>query len=209
MNFRGHFKKSRFHSIQNCDFKLCVCHWHIKTLRILRLLYSRGEEHGAKKKKKLMKTTAKAMPGMKLMKKPMRNDDECDCYTSAESACILEQLEASEQIERVDVADDPDPSQVVPPGIILATAAFPPAPAFKARPTPPRLQQKPQKAETAGATAAARPQATAAEAKARPRPSVSYALAPTTKPKPQKAETAGKVIDVSEDDDEVSGSACL
>jgi hypothetical protein len=25
MNFRGHFKNSRFHSIPNCDFRMCVC----------------------------------------------------------------------------------------------------------------------------------------------------------------------------------------
>ena len=25
MDFRGHFKNSRFHSFQNSDFKMCVC----------------------------------------------------------------------------------------------------------------------------------------------------------------------------------------
>jgi hypothetical protein len=62
MNFIGHFKNSRFHSIQNCDFKMCVCHWHTKTLRILRLLYSRGEDDHllcvAFENKKLKTTTA-------------------------------------------------------------------------------------------------------------------------------------------------------
>lgn len=25
INFRGHFKNSGFHSVQNCDFRMCVC----------------------------------------------------------------------------------------------------------------------------------------------------------------------------------------
>jgi hypothetical protein len=51
---------------------MCVCHWHTKTLRILRLLYSRGEDDHllcvAFENKKLKTTTA--VCGAKAMPKP-------------------------------------------------------------------------------------------------------------------------------------------